>query len=175
MTTESDYFGRIREFPQVAKQKLSVLDVKSQIGFKRFVESFDLYDFEGIYPYTDYAGFHATDPNWYEEGGYQPCLLRANLFEHLEGLLKAAELLEADQQLTPVCHYSEDPGRAWLFPFLINDDIPRPNLVIEVIGGEKDDWGQFICFALSERRFFETVDDMEYVSVAFGRQEGAEA
>lgn len=169
MTTESDYFGRIREFSEDAKQKLFVLDVKSQIGFERFVESFGLDDFIGIYPYTDYAGFHATDPNWYEEGEYRTGLLKVNLFRHLEHLFREAGLLKDDQNLLPICHYSDSPGTQD-FIFLPES---RPNLVIEVTGGEKDSWGQFICCILGERRFFEMVDDREYVSVAFNRQEEA--
>ncbi len=167
MTRETDYYGRINEFYKERPHlPLFVLDVKSQIGFERFTETFDLDDFTVVFPYTDYAGFHATDPNWYEEGKYKTGIIRENLFQRFEQLFKEVGLLEDDQILTPVCHYSDTPGEASLFPFLIRGVIPRPNLVIDVTGGEHDSWGQFICCNLGERRYFEMVEDPEYVNVA---------
>lgn len=72
---------------------------------------------------------------------------------------------------SPVCHYSENPGRAPLIMFFIGkdmyrEDVPRPNLVIEVNGGEGDEDGKLLCCVLGERRFFEMVDDPEYVREA---------
>lgn len=173
MSIESDYSGRIDEFYKNRADSLSVFDVKPQIGFDRFAETFNLHDFVAVFPYTDYAGFHATDVNWYEEGNYRTGLMRVNLFHHLERLFRDGKFLEEDQELTPICHFSENPGEALLFPFLIQEAIPRPNLVIDVTGGEHDSWGQFICCNLGERRFFEMVDDREYVSEAFNRWDGS--
>lgn len=167
MTRESDYYSRIDEFHRRKASGLAVLDVKSEIGFGRFVETFDLHDFTALFPYLDYAGFHATDPNWYEEGRYRTGLVRTGLFQHLERLFREAGLVNDEQILTPVCHYSEEPGKAWLFPFFIRGEIPRPNIVIEVKGGEHDSWGQYICCNLGERRFFEMVDDPEYIRSVF--------
>ena len=61
-----------------------------------------------------------------------------DLFQHLERLFIEAGLLKDGQILTPVCHYSEEPGKAWLFPFFVKEEVPRPNIVIEVRGGEHD-------------------------------------
>ena len=163
MTPESDYSGRISEFNRKRFERMSVVDVRSQIGFQRFAETVDLRDFIAVFPYTDYAGFHATDPNWYEEGQYISGLLRTNIFYHLEHLFKEAGVLKEEQLLTPVCHYSENPGSAWLFPLFIRSEVPRPNIVIEVRGGENESWGQFVCIVLGERRYFEMVDDPEFV------------
>ena len=164
MSVESDYSGRIDEFYRRRVGDLAVLDVKSQIGFERFAETFDFRDCIAVFPWTDYAGFHATDPNWYEDGKYRTGLLRVNLFRHLEHLFRETGLLEDDQDLTPVCHYSDDPGTQD-FIFLPR---PRPNLVVEVTGGEKDSWGQFMCLALGERRFFQLVDDPAYIRALMG-------
>jgi len=166
--TESDYSSRIDEFYKERADRLTVIDVKSQISFERFIETVSLRDFIAVFPYTNYAGFHATDPNWYEEGEYRTALIRENLFLHLERLFREAGLVKADQVLTPVCHYSEEAGKAFLLPIVIRDEIPRPNMVIEVRGGEHDGWGQYICINLGERRFFEMVDDSEYIRAACG-------
>ena len=167
MTLESDYSGRIGEFYRKRADQLFVIDVKKEIGFERFAETFDLHDFIAVFPYTDYAGFHATDPNWYEEGKYQTGLLRMDLFQCLERLFREAGLLNDDEVLTPVCHYSEEPGKAWLFPFFVRGEVPRPNIVIEVKGGEYEGHGQFICIDLGERRVFEMVEDRGYIQRVF--------
>lgn len=171
MTVELDYFdrvpGEIREFYERKRESLLALDVKPEIGLERFTEDFSLEDFAFVYRYTDWAGFHATDPNWYEEGQYGTALIRPGLFRYLESLLRQAGLFEEGQVMTPICHYSENPGEAWLFPFHINSAIPRPNLIITVEGGEKDDWGQFVCINLTERRFFNTTIDHDFINSTF--------
>lgn len=145
--------GRVRTFN-------FVLSLKTSTMFVEFLENF-----AHVGTATDYAGFHATDPNWYEEGKYRTGILHPKLYEELEGYFKKQKILEDDQTLTPICHYS-------------NQSDGRGNLVIEVSGGRRHDWDQFIlCYLekdFSEFDFQEnvqTIDSMKKLAQETGRQE----
>lgn len=123
--------GRVRNFD-------FILFLKTD-AFGDFLENL-----KDVLTYTDYAGFHLTDPNWYEEGNYRTGILHPKLYEELENHFREEmdivdrKILDNDQVLTPICHYSNQPGPG------------RANLLIEVSGGERSDWGQFILCWLEE-------------------------
>jgi len=137
-----------------------VLSLKTSAMFGEFLENLT-----GTSTETDYAGFHASDPNWYEEGEYRTGIFHPKLYQELESYFREQKILEDDQVLTPICHYSNQPdGRA--------------NLVIEVSGGERDDWGQFIlCWLEKDRNEFDfqediqTINSMKKLAREIGRQE----
>lgn len=97
MRRESDYFTEIDERVKTISDRLTVLDVKSEIGMERFVRSFSLDDLISVFPYSSLI-FEGFDVNWYEEGNYQTGLLRINLFRYLEKLFREANLLNDDER-----------------------------------------------------------------------------
>lgn len=138
-----------------------ILSLKTNSMFGEFLE-------EGlrlVTTNTDYAGFHVTDPNWYEEGKYRTGAIHPKLYEDLEGYFREQKVLEDDQVLRPICYYSDDPdGRA--------------NLVIEVSGGKRHDWVQFILCHLEEdfhqfdfQEDAQTINAMKALAQETGRQE----
>ena len=90
--------GRIRNFD-------FILSLKTDTLVGEFLESLT-----NAYPITDYAGLHATDPNWYEDGNYKAGILHPKLYEQLQEYFReqkdifGLKLLEDDQVLTPICH-----------------------------------------------------------------------
>ncbi len=145
--------GRVRTFD-------FVLSLKTSTMFGEFLENLT-----GTRTTTDYAGFHATDPNWYEEGKYRTGILHPKLYEELEGYFREQKILEDDQVLTPICHYSNQPAE-------------RANLVIEVSGGKRHDWGQFILLWLEKdvsqfdfRENTQAINSMKKMAQETGRQE----
>ncbi len=146
-----NYKGEIPEYYEF------ILRLKEGVSFGEFIEALTF-----VFPYTDYAGFHASDPNWYEEGEYKTGLLQPDLFFKLEEYFRRGKLLKEDQMFLPVCHYSVNPGRQELI-FL---PYQRPNLVIEVSGGERDSWGQFICCGIPDcQELLQTEQPDEYIKV----------
>lgn len=148
-----DERGRVRDFS-------FVLSLKTSTMFGEFLENLT-----STYTATDYAGLHATDPNWYEEGNYRRGILHPKLYEDLEGYFRAQKVLEDDQVLTPICHYSNQPNG-------------RGNLVIEVSGGKRHDWGQFILCYLEKdfsqfdfRENTQAINSMKKMAQETGRQE----
>ena len=122
---------------------------------------------------TDYAGFHVTDPNWYEEGSYRTGILHPKLYGDLEDYFRQQKLLEDDQVLTPICHYSNEPGNSEGY-----GNPERANLVIGVSGGKRHDWGQFIlCWFEEDFSWFnlqedpQRINEMKKLARETGRQE----
>ncbi len=149
-----DDMGRVRTFD-------FVISLKAGTMFGDFLENL-----KDAIPATDYAGFHATDPNWYEEGEYKTGILHPKLYGELEGYFRKQKILEDDQVLTPICHYSNQP------------DENRANLVTEVSGGKRHDWGQFILLWLEKdvsqldfREDTQAIDSMKKMVQETGRQE----
>lgn len=127
---------------------------------------------------TDYAGFHASDPNWYEEGNYNTGALDPELFGQLEQHFRAQKLLEEDQRLEPIIHYATGPAGEHYGGIFHFRNVRRANMVIEVSGGEREDWGQFITcwledgfhpFHLNEDP--KTIDSLKALARETGKQE----
>lgn len=122
-----------------------IMQFNPSVTFGDFLEGIE---FAGIA--TDYAGFHATDPNWYEEGNYETGVLEPELFGQLERHFKTRRLLEDDQKLEPIIHFAKRPhGQHYggIFQFR---NVRRADMVINVSGGERDGWGQFITCWLED-------------------------
>lgn len=144
-----------------------ILSLKTGSLFGEFLENL-----EYVSRYTDYAGFHVSDPNWYEEGKYSTGILHPKFYEELEGYFREqkdtidGKILEDDQVLTPMCHYSNQPAYG------------KANLVIEVSGGKRHDWGQFILCHLDKgfnefdfQENVQVIDSMKKLAREKGRQE----
>lgn len=142
---ETDYVEGIKNYKGEISDYEFVLILNREISFGEFIEALTF-----VFPHTDYAGFHASDPNWYEEGEYKTGILHPSLFIQLEKYFRRKNLLKEDQTLRAVCHYSISPGKQYyiFLPHL------RPNLVINVSGGERDRWGQFICCGITDCKDF---------------------
>lgn len=125
-----DYRGKVSKFGYILS-----LDKKTQ--FADFME--------GIRSYkeTDYAGLHVLDPNWHEEGKYTMGALHPRLYEKLEEYFRERGLLNNDQELSARCYHTQLKGGSFALD-------GRPELMIEVNGGVRHDWGQFICVMLDE-------------------------
>lgn len=109
-------------------------------------------DYEGfvecirnIFTDTDYAGLHATDPNWYEEGGYQTGILEPPLMHAFDRFLRAINFFKFKEEnyLTPVCHFTQTPDSFTGFAWGHTRSISRPDLMIVYEGGLFKYWGQW--------------------------------
>lgn len=127
-----DFRGRVRDFDYI-------VELKKDVSFGDFLEGISR-----IRTNTDYAGFHVTDPNWFDEGKYTSGALSPEFYDRLQRHLRNRHVLEADQTLDATCYYSEDPNHG---PIRRGE---RAQFVITVSGGEKDDWGQFVLIRLEE-------------------------
>ncbi len=114
------------------------LKVPGETGFVECIES--------VRRDTDYAGFHAIDPNWFEEGEYEACILEPTLLNYLSEYLKVTGDLDGEQglrpTLEPICYFTKKP--------IIQKDvfgeiiiIRRPNLVLSVDGGIFEYWEEY--------------------------------
>lgn len=121
-----DYLGRVMDFEYILR-----LVPRADLG--GFVEAIKF-----IWPETDYAGLHVTNPNWYEEGKYVTGAVEPELLNAFDNLFRIfpPHWLKDDQILKGICFYSKNKKRA--------------DLMICVAGGEHDDWGQFILVFLVE-------------------------
>ncbi len=124
-----NYQGQVVEFN-------SIMLLKDQASFSGFLEGLNF-----AWGQTDSDGLHFTDPNWYEEGNYQTVALDPKLHDQLEEFFRAEELLDDDQTLTSLCHYSDNPE---------DHNGPRPQMMVGVSGGEHEDSGQFISCWLDD-------------------------
>lgn len=120
-----------------------LLGIKREGDFSGFVECI-----ETIYQQTDYAGFHATDPNWYEEGGYQTGILEPGLLDCIDTLCRAYKKLTDEQVLESKCYFTAEPRGYQRFIVLV--PTRRADLVIPFKGGLFDDWGQFMLIYIVE-------------------------
>lgn len=127
----------------------TVINFDFLLGLKRggdysgFVECI-----RSIHQETDYAGFHATDPNWYEEGGYKTGILEPGLLNCIDTLCRAYKKLTDEQILKTECYFTSEP-RGYQH-FIVSVPMRRADLVIPFEGGLFDHWGQFMLIYLVE-------------------------
>lgn len=127
-----DYLGRVRDFDYI-------LELRKGVSFGEFLEGI-----QDIGTDTDYAGFHVTDPNWFEEGKYEGGALSPEFYDRLQRHLRNRYILEEDQTLDATCYYSKDPNHGstrWG---------ERAQFLVTVSGGERNNWGQFVLIYLEE-------------------------
>ncbi len=130
-----------------------IMALEPDVTFGDFMEGVDFVSTE-----TDYAGLHVTDPNWYEEGGYRTGAIEPKFFKKLEGYFRRQGVLQDDQALGPIVHYTiSSTGNDY--------GSERPCMMINVSGGEREDWGQFItCWLESGYRPFNLDKDLRAIS-----------
>lgn len=128
-----------------------ILRLKKPWEFAGFAECI-----RSVWTGTEYAGLHATDPNWYEFGRYQTGILEPYLLQNFENLLRKGRdrkrILKDDQTLTPLCYFTETPKGDGTFRdgWGSYDTQRRADLMICVEGGLFDHWGQYIMVDLVE-------------------------
>lgn len=131
-----DYRNRVTEFD-------FILGLKRERDYGGFVECI-----QAISWITDYAGFHATDPNWYEEGGYRTGIVEPGLLDCIDTLCRAYKKLTDEQVLESGCYFTAEP-RGYQ-RFIASVPTRRADLVIPFEGGLFDNWGQFMLIYLVE-------------------------
>lgn len=155
-----DYRGRAKDFH-------FILALKNDTTFGGLLENLTCAatDMDSV--------LRAFDPAWYMDGNYKTGILHPKLYEDMENYFREQKILEDDQVLTPICHYSNEPGNSEGY-----SNPERANLVIGVSGGKRHDWGQFIlCWFeedFSEFDFQENpqrINEMKKLARETGRQE----
>lgn len=124
-----------------------ILRLKKPGQYSGFVECI-----RSVWPETDYAGLHATDPNWYEFGRYQTGILEPYLLQNFEDFLRMIRRLKDDQTLKALCCFTEAPQGDGSFRdgWGDFDTKRRADLMIAVEGGLFDHWGQYMNIDLVE-------------------------
>lgn len=137
---KTSYTDKVINFGSILRLK-----VRGETGFVECIES--------VSRDTGYAGFHAFDPNWFEEGEYETCILEPTLLNYLNEYLKATGDLDDEQglrpTLEPVCYFAKKPvNKKSLFGE--PNGQRRPDLVIGVEGGVHELWGDYRSIYLVE-------------------------
>lgn len=142
-----EYFNGIKGFKNQVIDFDFILRLKKPWEFAGFVESIKF-----VWPETDYAGLHATDPNWYEFGRYQTGVLEPELLQNFDDFFRLAHKLKDDQLLIPVCYYTKTPKGDSRFRdgWGDVDTNTRADLMFCVKGGLFDHWGQFLAVYIVE-------------------------
>lgn len=156
MTPEIDYLERIKpregEFQREHDQ---VVQLKDGVSFGEFIEAVQL----PIHVF-DHTSLYFTDTEWEEEGSYRTGVIQIELFQQLEEWLAARRFLKSDEFLRPTCFVSINSGRQE-FVFLPRK---RPNLMVDVAGGQRDNSGKFLAVLLDDPDvFLETANAREYL------------
>ena len=133
------YLDSLKDFRGRVLDLEYILELRKGFSFGEFLEGI-----RHIHTYTDYAGFHVTDPNWFEEGEYKCGALSPEFYRQLQRHLENRHVLEEDQTLDAVCFYSKDPNHG---PTRRGR---RTQILIGVSGGERNDWGQFVLVHLED-------------------------
>jgi len=145
------YLDGIKGYRNMVMPFEFILRLKKPWEFAGFVECI-----RSVWTQTDYAGLHATDPNWYEFGRYQTGILEPYLLQNFDNFLRMGKerkrVLKDDQTLTPVCYFTETPKGDGTFRdgWGGYDRQLRTDLMIPVEGGLFDHWGQYIMVDLVE-------------------------
>lgn len=169
------YFDGIKGFKNRVIDFDFILRLKKPWEFSGFVECIRF-----VWPTTDYAGLHATDPNWYEFGRYQTGILEPYLLQNFEDFLRMTRTLEDDQILTALCCFTAVPKGDGSFRdgWGGYDTEKRVDLMISVEGGLFDHWGQYLNIYLVDGtepfdldRNVRLIEEIKNKAKAVGKQE----